>query len=151
LHLKATRMVARDFLTNLVSAVPYAIHTLLTDNGIQFAKRKGTEAYREISFDRVCQAQGIEHRLTKVSPPWTNGQVERMNRTIKDATVKRYHYQSHDQLKSHLQTFLMAYNFARRLKTLNGLTPYEFICKAWTNSPERFTINPIQHTVGLNK
>ncbi len=80
----------------------------------------------------------------------TNGQVERMNRTIKDATVKRYHYQSYDQLKSHLQTFLMAYNFARRLKTLKGLTPYEFICKAWTNSPERFTINPIQHTVGLN-
>ena len=56
-------------LTNLISAVPYAIHTLLTDNGIQFAKRKGTEAYREIPFDRVCQAQGIEHRLTKVCHP----------------------------------------------------------------------------------
>ena len=47
-----------------------------------------------------------------------------MNRTIKEATVKRYYYQSHDQLKSHLQTFLMAYNFAKRLKTLKGLTPY---------------------------
>ncbi len=69
LHPKATRMVALDFLTNLVSAVPYAIHTLLTDNGIQFAKRKGTEAYREIPFDRVCRAQGIEHRLTKVCHP----------------------------------------------------------------------------------
>ena len=29
-----------------------------------------------------------------------NGQVERMNRTIKDATVKRYHYESHDQLRA---------------------------------------------------
>ncbi|MDX9698725.1 MAG: integrase core domain-containing protein, partial [Rhodocyclaceae bacterium] len=77
-------------------------------------------------------------------------QVERMNRTIKEATVKRYHYRSHDQLKSHLQTFLMAYNFARRLKTLKGLTPYEFICKAWQNTPDRFKVNPIQHTVGLN-
>lgn len=73
-----------------------------------------------------------------------------MNRTIKDATVKRYYYQTHDQLKAHLQTFLMAYNFARRLKTLKGLTPYEFVCKTWTNEPERFRINPIQHTVGLN-
>jgi len=108
------------------------------------------EDYREIPFDRVCRAQGIEHRLTKVCHPWTNGQVERMNRTIKDATVKRYHYQSHDQLKSHLQTFLMAYNFARRLKTLKGLTPYDFICKAWTSEPDRFKINPVQHTVGLN-
>jgi len=147
---EATRMVARDFLTNLINAVPYAIHTLLTDNGIQFAKRKGTEGYREIPFDRVCRAHGIEHRLTKVCRPWTNGQVERMNRTIKDATVKRYHYQSHDQLKSPLQTFLMAYNFARRLKTLKGLSPYELICKAWTNEPDRFKINPVQHTVGLN-
>ncbi len=52
-----------------------------------------------------------------------------MNRTIKDATVKRYHYESHDQLVRHLADFLAAYNFARRLKTLNGLTPYEFVCK----------------------
>ena len=36
----------------------------------------------------------IEHRLTKPKHPWTNGQVERMNRTIKEATVKRYHYET---------------------------------------------------------
>jgi transposase InsO family protein len=35
---------------------------------------------------------GIEHRFTKINHPWTNGQVERMNRTIKDAPVKRFHY-----------------------------------------------------------
>ena len=52
-----------------------------------------------------------------------------MNRTIKDATVKRYHYDSHDQLRTHLADFMAAYNFARRLKTLSGLTPYEYICK----------------------
>jgi hypothetical protein len=39
-----------------------------------------------------------------------------MNRTIKDATVKRYHYDSHDQLKAHLQLFVDAYNHARRLE-----------------------------------
>ena len=56
-----------------------------------------------------------------------------MNRTIKDATVKRYFYETHDQLRAHLRDFVDAYNFARRLKTLKGLTPYEFICKAWTS------------------
>ena len=78
----------------------------LTDNGIQFSKREGTEAYWTIPFDRLCDALGIEHRLTKVNHPWTNGQAERMNRTIKDATVKRYYYHSHDHLKSHLHTVL---------------------------------------------
>lgn len=87
LHPKATRTEAQDFLIRLIDTVPYTIHTVLTDNGIQFTKRKGTESYREIPFGRVCQAQGIEHRLTQVCHPWTNGQVERMNRTIKEATV----------------------------------------------------------------
>ena len=59
-----------------------------------------------------------------------------MNRTIKDATVKRYFYETHDQLRAHLQNFVDAYNFARRLKTLRGLTPYEFICKAWTSDTQ---------------
>src|ERR1700689_2467703 len=79
-----------------------------------------------------------------------NGQVERMNRTIKDATVKRYFYETHDQLRAPLQNFLDAYNFARRLKTLKGLPPYEFICKAWTSEPHRFKISPLQQIPGLN-
>jgi hypothetical protein len=79
-----------------------------------------------------------------------NGQVERMNRTIKDATVKRYFYQTHDQLRAHLRDLVDAYNFARRLKTLRGLTPYEFVCKAWTSQPQRFKLNPLQQRPGLN-
>jgi hypothetical protein len=73
-----------------------------------------------------------------------------MNRTIKDATVTRFYYESHDQLRTHLADFVAAYNFARRLKTLKGLTPYEFICKTWTSQPERFTINPLQKIPGPN-
>ena len=73
-----------------------------------------------------------------------------MNRTIKDATVKRYFYETHDQLRTHLRDFVGAYNFARRLKTLRGLTPYEFICKVWTSEPQRFTISPLQQMPGLN-
>ena len=101
-------------------------------------------------FAMICEDKGIEHRLTKPNRPWTNGQVERMNRTIKDATVKRYHYHSQDQLRTHLADSLAAYNFARRLKTLNGLTPYEYICKIWTSKPERFILNPIHQMLGLN-
>lgn len=73
-----------------------------------------------------------------------------MNHTITEATVKRDYYQSHDHLKQHLHAFLMACNFAKRLKPLKGLTPYEYICKIWTNEPDRFNVNPSQHNVGLN-
>ena len=52
-------------------------------------------------FDRVCREHGIEHRLTKPYHPWTNGQAERMNRTIKDATVKAFHYENLESLKAH--------------------------------------------------
>lgn len=150
LHEKAGKMAAAQFLRNLIATVPYAIHTVLTDNGIQFTNQdRHRYAFIHI-FDRVCREHGIEHRLTKIKHPWTNGQVERMNRTIKEATVKRFHYDDHDQLRRHLADFVLAYNFGRRLKTLKGLTPYEHICKCWTNEPERFTLNPIHQMPGLN-
>ena len=170
LHERATRRVAADFLHALVEAVPYGVHTVLTDNGVQFtdtlpadedpeteaaidalwAARGEPRLYRVHAFDHACERHGIEHRLTKPYHPWTNGQVERMNRTLKDATVRRYHYASHDELRAHLALFLDAYNHARRLKALRGLTPYEFVCRAWTREPERFRLDPSHHTLGPN-
>ena len=152
---KANRVTASAFLTALIDAVPYKIHTVLTDNGIQFTfppryADGPTARYATHMFDRRCREHGIEHRLTKPNHPWTNGQVERMNRTLKEATVRRYHYDTHDQLREHLETFLAAYNFAKRLKMLRGLTPYEFICKRWTENPDRFRLDPIHHKLGLN-
>jgi len=143
----------------------FHIHRPAVDNGIQFAEQprnRNSVTYRKMRFDMICEANGIEHRLTKPNHPsrackhalpgnaWTNGQVERMNRTIKDATVKRYHYDNHDQLRSHLSDFLDAYNYARRLKTLSGLTPYEYICKIWTSEPDRFILSPIHQMPGPN-
>ena len=152
---KANRVTASAFLTALIEAVPYKIHTVLTDNGIQFTfppryADGPTARYATHMFDMRCRENGIEHRLTKPNHPWTNGQVERMNRTLKEATVRRYHYETHDQLREHLDTFLAAYNFAKRLKTLKGLTPYEYICKRWTENPDQFRLDPIHHKLGLN-
>lgn len=67
-----------------------------------------------------------------------------MNRTIKDATVKRFYCESHDQLRQHLADLVTAYNFARRLKTLNGLTPYE-------SSARRGPLHPNASAVGRVK
>jgi hypothetical protein len=82
--------------------------------------------------------------------PWTNGQVERMNRIFKEAAVRRYHYETNGQLAEHLAALLDAYNFAKRLKTPRGLTPYERICNAWADQPSRFRYDPTHLTTGLN-
>ena len=73
-----------------------------------------------------------------------------MNRTIKETTVQHCHYDNHQQLREHLSDFIAAYNFARRLKTLSGLTVYEFICKCWQKDPDLFTLDPIHQMPGLN-
>lgn len=71
-----------------------------------------------------------------------------MGRTIMDATVKRFYSDSHDQLRQHLADFLAAYDFAGRLQTLRGLTPYDTIGKAWTDEPFRFRHDPHHHIPG---
>ena len=73
-----------------------------------------------------------------------------MNRTIKDATVRAFHYETHDQLRDHLAAFIGAYNFAKRLKSRGGRTPFEAIVDAWTKDPNRFRVSPAQLTSGLN-
>ena len=70
LQTEANRHIASDFLRALIEAVPYDIHTVLTDNGQQFChaprNRSGpTARYSRHMFDRVCDEHGIEHRLTK--------------------------------------------------------------------------------------
>jgi len=69
----------------------------------------------------ICEANGIEHRLTKPNHPWT-----------------------------HLADFMATYNFARRHKTFSGLTPYEYIAEIWTSGPDLFIVNPIYQMPGLN-
>ena len=116
LHEKATREVVAQFLEKLIENVPFTIHTVLTDNGGQLTNPRNPKVHKEIidqidqidqktdkpvkcnAFDAVCMDNNIEHRLTLPYHPWTNGQVERMNRTIKEATVKKYYYQTHDKL-----------------------------------------------------
>lgn len=57
---------------------------------------------------------------------------------------------SDDQLQTHLADFMAGYDIARRLKTIGGLTPYEYICRIWTSEPDQFNLNPIHQMLGLN-
>jgi hypothetical protein len=74
-----------------------------------------------------------------------------MNRTIKQATVKTYHYDTIHQFKENLYHFLQAYNNAQKLKTLKFLTPMEMILKEHHNKPQLFHSNPNHYySIGIN-
>jgi hypothetical protein len=75
--------------------------------------------------------------------------VHRLGNCSKEATVQRFHYQTTTELNEHLQAFLRACNHAKRLKTLRGLTPHEFVCAQWQNNPTIFTRDPTHLTLGL--
>ena len=90
LHEKVTQRMAGDFLRRLIAAVPYKVHTVLTDNGTHFTTpgAGGTavplikeaiargEPFRAHAFELACARNDVEDRLTKPRHPWTNGQVE---------------------------------------------------------------------------
>lgn len=70
LHPRATMLTGAAFLRGVIKAFPYAIHTVLTDNGIAFADspryRHGVTAQlRGHAFDRVCRRYGILHKVTR--------------------------------------------------------------------------------------
>src|SRR3954470_7854767 len=147
-HDSAGKMEGAAFLRNVVAAFPYQIHTVLTDNVMASANlsKKRTGASRRFLGPHICERvarkNGIKPRLTKPYHPWTNGQAERMNRTIKDATVKAFHYENLESLKAHVLAFVAAYNFAKHLKALQWRTPFEAIQDAWAKDPAPFKINP---------
>jgi hypothetical protein len=152
----AGKMNGAEFLRGGVGAFPYAIHTVLTDNGMALAdlpkNRNGpTRRYLGANiFDRVCAEQGIAHRLTKPCHPWTNGQAECMNRTVKEATIKAFHYPDLESLKAHVLAFVSAYNFAKHLKAIRWKTRFEAVCNAWTTTPEIFKFKPRHLIPGPN-
>ena len=148
-------MKAAAFLRNLVATFPYRMHNVLTDNGMAFAdlpKNREGPTRRFLGphiFDRVCLEHDIEHRLTKPYDPSTNGQAERMNRTVKEAIVKTFHHDNVESLRSHVLSFVTAYIFAKQLKTLKWKTPFQSICDAWKSDPSAFKINPHHLIPGL--
>ena len=144
IYRKARKLVAAGFLEALVKTVPYKIHTVLTDNGVQFVqhdKRAESDFVGHI-YGAVCSANGSEHRQTKSDHPWTNGQADRRVRTIKEATVNSFHYASITDLRRHVRDWLLAYNYAKQLKALRFKTPFEAIRQISEEKPELFVRMP---------
>ena len=153
IHESQTADIACSFLDNLTISCPFKIHTILTDNGVQFAYTAlnlSQKLKRRHRFTLKFTSLGIRHRRIKPYTPKTNGQVERFNRTLKEATTKRYHYESKQELERHLQEFVLAYNYAKKLSSLGRKTPFESILTWWKKYPKLFNKNPHHQLLKLN-
>ena len=92
-HDSVGKINGADFLRGVINAFPYKMHAVVTDNGMSFTdlpQNRGTLLNTVLGmyiFGRGCQQNSVVHKLTKPYHPWTNGQAERLNRTIKACTT----------------------------------------------------------------
>jgi putative transposase len=75
-----------------------------------------------------------------------------MTRTLKEATVRTYHYETFSQLRRHIAHYLAAYNsFAMHFsmpKVEDALR--ETVQALWESKPGLFWDSPNHHTLGPN-
>jgi len=131
-----TAAAAKSFLNALHKAAPFKIHTLLTDNGREFTDRqfgsKAKDASGQHAFDALCEALGIEHRLTRPRRPQTNGMVERFNGRL-EQVLRSHHFNSAQDLATTLHRYVWLYNEHLPQKALQHLTPLQAM-KRWRSS-----------------
>ena len=123
-----TKKTGSAFLKQVIKFYPYKINYILTDNGFEFSYKALQKKSKKIHpFDKVCQENKIQHRTIKFKHPWTNGMVERFNRTLRDKVLTKYRFSSIFDLNNKLLEFVDDYNQNKRLKKLNYKTPAQFL------------------------
>jgi transposase-like protein len=139
-----TKESATSFLEECLHFFPFHIHTILTDNGREFTlqgfrNRYGT-TQKVHQFTAYCWSQGVDHRTTKPAHPWTNGQVERVNGILEEKTIKRFTYESHEQIRQHLKQIETHWNYYKRHKTLGLHTVPQELKKWYDEDPSIFRV-----------
>nr|KYP66883.1 Retrotransposable element Tf2 [Cajanus cajan] len=90
-------------------------HTLLTDNGLQFADRK---------LNEFLAGLGVQHKVTSVEPPQTNGQAESANKVIL-AELKKWLGEAKGAWAEQLPKVVWAYRCTPQSTTLE--TPFRLV------------------------
>lgn len=144
-----TAASAKAFLNALAKACPIKISRVLTDNGKEFTDRLFANRARQPSgnheFDQLCQALGIEHRLTQPATPQTNGMVERFNGRIADI-LKTHRFNSQEDLDVTILRYVILYNHQLPQSALKGKTPMQ-VMKQWHQThPHLFNKRPYDRT-----
>ena len=143
-----TAASAKAFLAAVRKAAAFRIHTILTDNGKEFTDRlfgsRTRQPTGEHEFDQLCQALGIEHRLTKPRTPKTNGMVERFNGRLSQV-LRSHHFNSAEDLEKTLHRFVWLYNHHLPQKALGHEAPVQALKKWKMKAPDLFVKNVRNH------
>lgn len=97
LYSQKTAENTEDFVKHCNGFFPFKISHVLTDNGLEFTNnliksKKGEFCKKTSLLDQYCEKNKIKHRLTKPGTPKTKGMLERVNKTVKTASVKNTLY-----------------------------------------------------------
>ena len=117
-----------EFLKQLVAQIPFKIHAIRTDGGIEFTYTVPTPKIHP--FTQACRKLGIEHRINRPGYPQANGKVERSHRTDNE---EFYRVTPVDRWRTDLLAWEHRYNFQRAHQSLHGLSPMEFFLALQSN------------------
>ena len=95
------------------------VERVISDNA--FAYRKSA------AFRRVIDAHDIKQKFTKPHCPWTNGKVERLNRTLATEWAYARPFTSNTERRDALQAWLDYYHLDRHHLGIGGRTPIDRI------------------------
>ena len=88
---------------------------ILSDNG---------SGYRSARFAATCHELGVRHTRTRPYHPWTNGRVERFNRTLqRECLYVGEHFTTDEERRYAIALWLAGYHADRPHIALGGLTP----------------------------
>ena len=144
---RRTAAAADQFLRALAKTAAFKIRTVLTDNGSEFTDRlfnRDKHPSGEHEFDLLCQALGVEHRLTQPRRPQTNGMVERFNGRIADV-LATHRFDSALDLQQTLERYIWLYNHQVPQKALNHLAPIQALRLWYGKEPDLFNKSVRNH------
>lgn len=104
-------------------------------HGISRIERVMSDNARNYRVARVFQDQlaalGARHVLIRPHCPWTNGKVERFNRTLLREWAYAQVFTSNAERSACLPSFIEHYNTRRRHSSLGGLPPISRLSTTW--------------------
>lgn len=106
-------------LDETVQIMPFQIECAYSDNGSEYRGRK------DHPFVAGCLAHRINQRFTLPHHPQTNGKAERVIKTLMAEWHKRKHFDSREQRRRFLYSYVNWYNNVRPHQSLEGKTPFQ--------------------------
>ena len=103
-------------------ALGIPVRRVLTDNGTGYKRR----------FAAACAELGIRWTRTRPYHPWTNGRVERFNRTLqRECLYAGDHFTTDEERRYAIALWLADYHAQRPHRGLAGLSPDQWL-RAWS-------------------